>query len=263
MSMPRICPTCGCRTLSRTKPAGLLTRADGEAPAIERRYSTLGEVSVDETVRTFEGYAVRFGQMNDHREFFQPGAFRATLAKPPTGRKASFYLQHDWNQVIGEWVELREDDIGLFVKGRFVKSVIGEHAMALVREKLVTGLSIGFVPDDYEVENADDWQKRITHHKSVDLYEVSLVERPSDKTAGVTAVRTIRADMTRREIEDLLRSQGATRAAARDMASKWRPKDDARDAPDQVEAELRDAAADAAKRADAKAFTRLLELMRR
>jgi phage head maturation protease len=138
---------------------------------------------------------------------------------------------------------MHEDDVGLFVRGEFLESAWGDHALALVRRKLCTGLSIGFVHDDFEVQNEQDWDARTVIVKEVTLYEISLVERASDPAAGVTAVRTIRPDMSRRDIEDLLRSQGATRAAARAMASQWRPKDDARDAPPEAEAEQRDAAA--------------------
>jgi hypothetical protein len=262
----RLCPTCGCFTLDPNRPdqrpANLQTRADGEdAPAIERRFSTLGEVAVDETVRTFEGYGVRWGEMNQHREIFMQGAFRATLAKPPTGRKASFYLQHDWNQLIGEWTELREDDTGLFVKGRFVKSAIGDHALALVREKLATGLSIGFTFEKFRTENDDDWQKRVTYHEEVNLYEVSLVERPSDKRAGVTAIR---ADMSVREVESVLRAvPGMPRDVAKAMASQWKSKGEARDASTDDQGQERDAPAIEAAAREADAATRLLAALTR
>lgn len=268
------CPSCG-GPLPRSRPslfsdhgipAGLQTRAEGDGPQLARRYSMLGEVAVDESVRTFEGYAVRWGVMNSYREIFMPGAFRATLAKPPMGRKASMYLQHQYGNVIGEWTELREDDIGLFVRGRFVKSSVGDHALALVREKLVTGLSIGFVEKASRVENADDWKTRIVHVEEADLYEVSLVENPSDKTAGVTAVRTVRPDMSVREIESVLASiDGMPRDVAKAMAGRWKPKaGEERDAPGDVgEVQERDApASEAADRAEAEAMSRLIALLR-
>lgn len=222
----------------------LLTRKGGPE-GMERRYSTLKDIAVDANARTFEGYAVVWGSKNRHQEVFRKGAFARTLAEwRAKGAMPSFYLQHDWDLLIGPWLEIREDDTGLFVRGEFLESAWGDHALALVRRKLCTGLSIGFVLDDYEVENEQDWEARTVIVKEVTLYEISLVERPSDKAAGVTAVRAIRAEMSRRDIEDLLRSQGATRAAARAMASQWRPKDDARDAPPPVDdAERRDAAA--------------------
>lgn len=211
---------------------------------VQRRYSTLESVTVDTATRTFEGYASVFGSMNSYREIFLPGCFKRTIAKPPLGRKPSMYLQHDRTVIPGQWLEFREDDRGLFVRGQFVDSDVGRHAMALVRERIATGLSLGFLPVDYRDEDANDWDKCIRYIMDCDVYEVSIVEIASDKLAGVTHVRAIRSDMTRREIEDVLHSQGATRAAARAMASAWRPKGDARDAPPQGdEAQARDAQA--------------------
>lgn len=67
-----------------------------------------------------------------------------------SGELPSFYLQHNWDQLIGQGLEMREDDCGLWVRGRFIKSPWGDHALALVREKIATALSIGFTHDDYE-----------------------------------------------------------------------------------------------------------------
>lgn len=248
----------------RHKPAGLQTRTERQEPSLvdglQRRFTSLEDLTVDAETRTFEGYAVKFGQKNSHKEIFMPGAFKRTLASPPDGEWPSFYFNHDWNTIVGEWLDIREDDVGLFVKGEYLESMWGDHARALARKKLASGLSIGFTYKSRREEHADNWEKYTCYVEDVDLYEISQVQRPSDKAAGITNVRAIRSDMTRREVEDLLRSQGATRAAARAMASQWRPKDEARDAPDQVEAELRDAAAQVEAR-EAAAATRLLKLL--
>jgi hypothetical protein len=238
-------------------------------PGLVRRYAAMQDVGVkiDEAARTFEGYAVRWGQKNSHKEIFMPGAFRATLANPPGGEWPSFYLNHDWNWIAGEWTDIREDETGLFVRGEYLEdSHIGDHARALARKKLASGLSIGFVPKKRREENADDWNMYTCYVEEADLYEVSQVQRPSDKSAGITAVRFIRPEMTRREVEDLLRLHGATRGAARAMASQWRPNTEARDAPGEVGDELRDAADEAEterrSREDA-AAVRLLHLLTR
>jgi hypothetical protein len=227
------CIHCGVALLTRKAPDGM-----------ERRYAAVN-IDIDAKARTFEGYAVVWGSKNTYSEVFQKGAFTRTLAEwRAKSARPSFYLNHDWDLQIGVWLDMREDETGLFVRGEYLESAWGDHALALVRKKICTGLSIGFVLDDYEVENEQDWENRTVIVKEVTLYEVSQVERPSDKAAGVTAVRSIRADMSRRDIEDLLRSHGATRAAARAMASMWRPKDEARDAPPPVDdADRRDAAA--------------------
>ena len=217
-------------------PAEMSERfAQGE---IQRRYSTLQSVTLDVTTRTFEGYASVFGSMNSYREIFLPGAFKRTLAKPPQGRTASMYLAHEWGKPVGKWLELKEDDHGLFVRGQFVDSEVGRHAMALVREKIATGLSLGFLPVDYRDENADDWDKRIRYITDADVYEISIVEVASDKKAGVTHVRSIQPHSTVRDVEKVLLSiPGMPRDVAKRMASCWKPKDQARDASAEADTE--------------------------
>jgi len=246
------------------------TAGELDALPIEHRFSTLGEVSIDADVRTFEGYAVRWGVMNTFREIFQKGAFARTLAHPPVelrGRKPSMYLHHNRERVIGQWLDIREDDTGLFVRGRIVASPAGDDALALIREKIVTGLSIGYIDRRSRIENKDDWKTRITHVEDADLYEISVVESASDRTAGVTAVRlAVRDTMTVRDVERVLRGiDGLPRDVAKAMAGCWKPKDgEAREASgDDGEAELRDAAAsEAATREDAEAMSKLIALLR-
>lgn len=254
-----ICATCGAA-------GAILSRSD-DGPAIARRFAGLASVEVEVGARTFDGYALRWGEANSYREIFERGAFAKTLASPPAllrGKKPSFYLQHDWNNVIGEWTDIREDAVGLFVRGRFIASPIGDHAMALVREKLVTGLSIGFVEVASRTEGRDDPANRVTYIEEADLYEISLVERASAPSAGVTELRAIRPDMTVREIEQVLAGlPGMPRDAAKAMAGRWRPKGaEERDAQGANGADLRDAGGNEDSSRDAAAMNRLLELMR-
>lgn len=241
----------------RCKHCGAVERAELRGPklskrfapdGIEHRYSTLTDVALNPDTRTFEGYAVVWGVQNSHREIFERGAFQRTLGEwKAAGDLPSFYLSHDWDLLIGEWTEMYEDAKGLFVRGRFIASPWGDHGLALVREKIATALSVGFIHNDYEVENAEDWANRIIRVKEVTLFEVSLVERGSDPEAGVTAIRSIRPDMTVRDIEQILGAiPGMPKSIAKAMATRWKPSVDGRDVHDSEtisasEAEARDA----------------------
>lgn len=233
------CLYCGAELETRNSPH----QQRFAPPTIEHRYSTLKSASVNVETRTWEGYAVVWGVKNAHKEIFRKGAFARTLGEwKARGEWPAFYLGHDWNQILGPITNMVEDDHGLFTQGRYLKSPLGDHGLALVREEVATQLSIGFIHDDYEVENEQDWENRTVHVKEVTLYEVSQVLRGSDPAAGITHVR-IHPGMSRREIEDFLHSHGATRGAARALASAWKPPEKPRDAGAGGEAEQRDAAA--------------------
>lgn len=257
-----VCRNCGAeeRAELRDEPPKPVSLSKRFAPeGLERRYSTLVDIAVDAATRTFEGYAVVWGVKNSHKEIFSKGAFVRTLGEwAAINDLPSFYLQHNWDLLIGEWTEMREDEKGLFVRGRFLEgSPWGDHGLALVRQKIATALSIGFIHNDYEVENEHDWPNRIIRVKEVTLFEVSLVESGSDPAAGVTAVRSIRPDMSVRDIEQVLGSlPGMPPAAAKAMAARWKPSVDARDVHDlettnAAESEARDASGRASELVEA------------
>ena len=70
----------------------------------------------------FAGYASLFDRVDLGRDVVSRGAFRDSLAKRGAGG-IKLLFQHDPNQVIGVWDEIREDARGLFVRGRLLPDV--------------------------------------------------------------------------------------------------------------------------------------------
>ncbi|MEX3015905.1 HK97 family phage prohead protease [Gymnodinialimonas hymeniacidonis] len=126
---------------------------------------TLGEDHV------IEGYASLFGSVDQGGDVVQPGAYKASLA---AGRQVKMLWQHDPREPIGIWDEVREDDKGLYVKGRLLEDVArAREAAALTKAGAIDGLSIG-----YRTVKAskDDRGRRLLNE--VELWEVSLVTFP-------------------------------------------------------------------------------------
>lgn len=75
---------------------------------------------------------------------------------------------------IGVWDEVREDDRGLWVKGRLLTDVaLAREAAALIEAGAIDGLSIGY--RTIRAERGDKGQRVLAE---VDLWEVSLVTFP-------------------------------------------------------------------------------------
>lgn len=122
-----------------------------------------------------EGYASYFGRADQGGDIVQPGAYGTALARlKKAGRSVKMLWQHDPTQPIGVWEEMREDDQGLYVKGRLLPDVArAEEAVALLSAGAIDGLSIG-----YRTLKAtkNDKGQRLLHE--LDLWEVSLVTFP-------------------------------------------------------------------------------------
>lgn len=120
------------------------------------------------------GYASLFNIEDNAGDVVQKGAYGASLARlSKAGGKVKMLWQHDPMQPIGVWDEIREDDKGLFVKGRLLPEVqAGREALVLLQAGAIDGLSIG-----YRTVRAEKTAKgRLLHE--IELWEVSMVTFP-------------------------------------------------------------------------------------
>lgn len=134
--------------------------------------------------RVVEGYASLFGLSDQGGDIVLKGAYASSLARlARDGVKVKMLWQHDPLQPIGIWDEVREDDKGLWVRGRILSDVAqGREAEALLTAGAIDGLSIGY----RTVKSVkDDRGKRLL--AELDLWEVSLVTFPMLRQARVQA----------------------------------------------------------------------------
>ena len=155
-----------------------MARETKTLPAGEVRFAT-------DEAGTFTGYASVFGEPDSYGDTIKPGAFHKTLAKrSATGGPAMFW-NHNPDQPIGVWTELKEDERGLQVTGKLVmETAKGAEALALLKAGAVNGLSIGFRA--LASERGPNGGRVLT---AIDLVEISLVSLPAASKARVTSVK--------------------------------------------------------------------------
>ena len=152
----------------------------------------------------FEGYASVFGIVDQGMDMVERGAFSKSLGT----RKVKMLWQHNTDQPIGIWQEIREDEHGLFVKGRLIPEVEkAREAMALLKAGALDSMSIGY----RTIEANTEGERRIRKLTEIDLFEISLVTFPMLEAAKVTDVKSI---TTERDFERFLRDAGYSRSEA-------------------------------------------------
>ena len=171
---------------------------------MEKKFFDIEIKATDEASRTFEGYGSVFNNVDRGGDIVAPTAFAKSIAS----KKPVMLFQHDPNKVIGVWDEISTDEHGLKMKGRFVDTALGNEVYTLVKEKAVSGLSVGYRTTDYEY-NADGHRLL----KEVDLWEVSVVTFPMNVEATIDAVKA--AGMSKKEVEETLRDAGFSRSVAK------------------------------------------------
>ncbi len=172
------------------------------------QYGHAVEVKSVEEAGVISGYGSVFNNRDQGGDVVLAGAFAESIK----GRQPKMLWGHDFFEPpIGRWTEVREDDRGLFVKGQLnMDSQRGREVHSALKMKAVDGLSIGYITKDFE--DKDDRREL----KSVDLFEVSVVNFPMNELASVDDVKAaFAAGMTTRQLECILRDAGFTRSQAK------------------------------------------------
>ena len=172
-----------------------------------------------ETDGVFSGYASLFGRLDLGKDIVERGAFSASLKKRGAAGIRMLF-QHDPNEPIGTWLELREDARGLFVKGRLSTGVErAREILSLMRGGALDGLSIGF----RALRARKDAANGVRRIFEADLWEISVVTFPMLPEARIETVkgRFRRRLPTTNEFECwLTRDAGLTRSDARTIIAK-------------------------------------------
>ena len=102
-------------------------------PGLEVKFAGGTPILSDDHV--IEGYASLFEMTDQGGDAVLPGAFAASLKRlTGKGDKVRMLWQHDPTRPIGVWDEVREDERGLWVKGRLLPDVAqAREAAALIQ----------------------------------------------------------------------------------------------------------------------------------
>jgi HK97 family phage prohead protease len=154
---------------------------------MEHKHFAIEELKADDETRTIEGFGSIFGNVDSYGDIVVPGAFAKSIAK----RKPAMLWQHRTDMPIGVWDEMEETAKGLRLKGRILDTTLGEDAYKLAKGGALTGLSIGYSPKGYEI----DEKKKVRKLTEVELFEVSLVTFPANDKATITRVKSASGDI--------------------------------------------------------------------
>lgn len=148
-------------------------------------YSTKGTQNIkdlDSSKREVAIYLAKFDNIDSDYDVIKRGAFTKSLKEhgvySDTNRKIQFLRHHDWTKQIGKFVELKEDEYGLFAIGKLGTSSLGEDAWRDYEEGIIREHSIGFqyIPDKMKwIEDDSLSSKGYTVITEVKLYEGSAV----------------------------------------------------------------------------------------
>ncbi len=142
-----------------------------------KTYKANLEIKNIDSYGVFEGYASVFEITDLHGDIIKKGSFSHSLLNKHC-KNIHMLFQHDISKPVGYWMNLEENDSGLFVKGKILQTLpMGSKVLNMIKNNIISGLSIGFVP----IITRKDKNVRIIFQ--ADLHEISLVEHPANPQA--------------------------------------------------------------------------------
>lgn len=169
----------------------------------------------------FSGYGSVFNVVDKGGDIVAPGAFAESLETwRKNGRTVPVLWQHQTDQPIGAWEDLKEDDHGLLGTASLwlEDAPYARLAHKGMSTKAITGLSIGYRVKDYSV-NQDTGVYTL---QKLDLVEISVVTNPMNDAARVEDVKSILAAgrlPSLPEFEKYLREVGFSKSQAAAVAN--------------------------------------------
>lgn len=134
----------------------------------------------------FSGYAAVFGNRDSGDDIIEKGAFSKTI-KEDFDRIKILSQHNDCELPIGKPLELREDEKGLYIKGKISDTQKGRDIQTLLRDGVLNELSIGYdaVAFDFDSEAG------ARHLKEIRLWEVSIVTWAMNDQAKIDEVKSL------------------------------------------------------------------------
>ncbi|WP_271673188.1 HK97 family phage prohead protease [Bradyrhizobium sp. CCBAU 51627] len=142
------------------------------------------------------GWASVYGVRDSHADVVERGAYTDTLKDwARKGKLPCMMLMHNMGPLtsdmlpIGRWTKMVDDPYGLWCEGQLsLGNSTARDIYALIKDKCLDGLSIGFSPVKFQMmpRNSDIKRKLI----SVKLHEVSVVTSPSNPESLITRVKS-------------------------------------------------------------------------
>ena len=175
----------------------------------------------------FEGYGSAFGNVDLGNDLIEKGAFTEDLAEwKSKGQFPMLPWMHNISEPIGDWLEMYEDENGLFVKGKLWIDENNKIEQAVRAYNLLTGtspkgLSIGYSCKDCRYEESEG--KKIRILEKIKLYEISVVGFGMNPKAEVTQIKGFVNDegdiLDIRKFEKALRDGGLSLKQAKTLLS--------------------------------------------
>lgn len=178
----------------------------------------------DEESRTFECYGNVKNIIDLDSDRTKDGCFTDSIAyhKMKGTRPLMLWMHKRDSLPVGVWLEFIEDDKGLLLKGRLSDTITGKDLYILAKDGAIDKFSIGMAVIS-EAWNSNDGCNDIY---KAHIKEVSWVNFAANDASEIQSIKSALDDNqmpTRRDLQNLLRSNGLSKRQAEKIANEYNP----------------------------------------
>lgn len=153
-------------------------------PEVMHKSLRFDVASIDEEQGIFEGYASVWDIVDHDGDVVERGAFAYTIREGAAKDGVPILVLHNDNWLpVGRTLELREDDVGLYIKGYISPTSMGKDVRILIRDKVLKELSIVYCVIRHTMQDC------IRHLQELELPEISIVTWAANSAAQITGYK--------------------------------------------------------------------------
>lgn len=161
----------------------------------------------------FTAYVATWNVIDKANERIRRGAFAKSLRD--RSEPVRVLNQHDPRQPFGRILEIKEDERGLWVRGEFSQSTLGQDVRTMLKEGVIDRFSFGYRV--IQAKNEVHEGRPVKTLLELDIMEISAVTFPCNKQAVLLAVKELadndNAKLTPENLERLVATYNELLAA--------------------------------------------------
>lgn len=158
---------------------------------------------------TFTCYANVKGNIDHARDRTLNGAYQKSIERHMKNgtMPKMFWMHNPYELPVGKWIEMREDEKGLFMKGKLSDTSMGRDIEALAKDGALDSFSIGYI----EVESKWNSDAGCNDLVELDIKEVSWVTFACNEESLLQEIKNHMDDgqlPSKAELRELFKSTG-------------------------------------------------------
>lgn len=181
----------------------------------------------DQETGEFSCYGNVKGNIDHAQDRTLDGAYRNSIKRHEMNgtMPKMFWMHNPFELPVGKWLEMREDEKGLFLRGKLSKTSMGRDIEILARDGALDSFSIGYT----EVQSKWNHEKGCNDLIELDIKEISWVTFAANEESRLVDIKSKLSEggtPTKAELRELLKSiPGLSKRHIERITSAYKPEE--------------------------------------